>query len=400
MFRKRRTATPSSLPSQEEVLVDYAKRLRLHRKGRRAALVHLSRLSRASQHPQDLRLAAEAFLPLARRYEGEIFRLSNHDIVFIAKDVTVAAMDEVVLRLRYMFSDDPYFRQVENASDSDRFCTYFDMERDYDAFLAWTGALLRPTAPDEENPSIVAFTELTRAHTEAEPKPARAPLLDDLQTSAVFAIDRDGRLSPILSEIRFHLSLMRARRGLSTTSGMTDRWLLDVLSDEMTPDFMAACFDNSRSPPRTLVLPLDPMTVLLPEFDRFHETYKRLSRTPALIELNWLEAMREPETFIAARDRLARSGHKLCLADWDIYAFAMSDPRRLSAHFYKISWKPALFENFREDWRLSVAETVRAAGAAKVILTDCSAAASLSFGQRTGIVLYTGAHPDRETKTK
>lgn len=400
MFRKRRTATPSSLPSQEEVLADYAKRLRLHRKGRRAALVHLSRLSRASQHPQDLRLAAEAFLPLTRRYEGEIFRLSNHDLVFIAKDVTIAAMDEVVLRLRYMFSDDPYFREVENASDSDRFCTYYDMERHYDAFLAWTASLLQPAAQDEERPGVVAFSELTRAPAEPEPKPERPRLLDDIQTSAVFAIDRDGRLSPILSEIRFHLSLMRAHRGLPTTAGMSDRWLLDVLCDEMTPDFMAACFDAGRSSPRTLVLPLHPMTVLLPEFDRFHETYKRLSRTPALIELNWLEAIREPETLIAARDRLARTGHKLCLADWDIYAFAMIDPRRLNAHFYKISWKPALFENFRDDWRGSVAETVRAAGAAKVILTDCSAAASLSFGQRTGIVLYSGAHPDREIKTK
>ena len=103
-----RVAKPDGgLPSSEALLLDYAERLAKYLPGRRAVHVHLSKLLAVNRREHHLRMAASAFDPLVRRAQGQNFRLSNGDIVVVVKDVPVAEIDDVVLRLRYMFGDDP-----------------------------------------------------------------------------------------------------------------------------------------------------------------------------------------------------------------------------------------------------------------------------------------------------
>lgn len=370
-------------------MADYARRVRSHRKGRRAVHVHISRLSRASQHPNDLRLAAEAFLPLERRFEGQTYRLGNHDLVFVAKDVTVAAMDEVVLRLRYMFSDDPLFKLVEQCAD-DRFCTYYDMRQDYDAFLAMAEGLQSGNSPDDvPDSSVVPFAAAVLPQPE---EPARPNLASDVSIEDIFLLGKDGQFTPILSEIYIRLESLRARHHRTTSTG--DGWLLSTLAQDLDPAFSDATgVAPFPAAPKTLVLKLHPTSVLLPEFERFADAYRQACRLPVVVELNAWDALSEPETLFAVEGRLSTAGFRLCLAEWNMYAFALFDAQRIEAHFHKIAWHPQVNGGFREDWRRPLQDAIRRTGPAKVILTGCPTLESSVFARRLGIALYTGPFP-------
>ena len=125
-------------------MLDYVRRLERNSYGWRAAHLHLSKLKAQNRREFHLRIAANEFEPLLRKQRGELFQLDGGDMVYFWKGETVAEVDDVVLRLRYLFSDDPLISAAEQAlegPDEDvgearlaKFCTWYDLERDFSLF--------------------------------------------------------------------------------------------------------------------------------------------------------------------------------------------------------------------------------------------------------------------------
>jgi len=122
------------LPRPEELLIDYARRLQRHRAGRRALWFHLSRLGRQNRHESDIQLAANLLIPLAHRYQGEVFALANGDIVVCLKNPSPKEVDTAVFDLRFSFAQDPLMQRADKEG-THLFLTTYDMADRYDAFL-------------------------------------------------------------------------------------------------------------------------------------------------------------------------------------------------------------------------------------------------------------------------
>ena len=137
---------------EEDILRDYVERLGKFQAGRRVIHVHLSRLAPYNQRRHHLRIAGSAFEMLVRSFEGAQFTLFNNDLVVICKDATISQIDEYVLRLRFLFSEDPLF-QAEDEGD-DAFCTWYDVEQDYEALLALTRELVEARAQHDAERAI------------------------------------------------------------------------------------------------------------------------------------------------------------------------------------------------------------------------------------------------------
>jgi hypothetical protein len=118
---------------QESILLDYVERLDRYREGRRAVHIHMSRLSPQNRRDTYMRIAASIFDTAIIKYDGALFRMANGDYVFLAKGATVSDLDDIVLRLRFLFSDDLVAKGESN--DGDVFCTWFDLVHDYTALL-------------------------------------------------------------------------------------------------------------------------------------------------------------------------------------------------------------------------------------------------------------------------
>jgi|GEM_PF-2603106 len=122
----------------EERLYDYAKGLRKFRKDRRAVCVHLSSLTRLFSDQRYKRASLRLFQPLMQEYEGLLVELYDGDILCALQGATFATMDAIVLKLRVMFRDDENLKaQEESESAEDIFATWWEIEKDYDDFLAF-----------------------------------------------------------------------------------------------------------------------------------------------------------------------------------------------------------------------------------------------------------------------
>jgi hypothetical protein len=108
--------------NEEAELLDHVQRLAKYRGGRRAVHLHLSRLRPANRRGDRIRIALNSFEFMVRHFEGQIFALSNADIVFVCKDADIEAIDDAVMRVRHLFSDDPLMQGLD-GQDIGRFCS-------------------------------------------------------------------------------------------------------------------------------------------------------------------------------------------------------------------------------------------------------------------------------------
>src|SRR5271168_5392082 len=119
---------------QEYRLLDYVERLGRLRDGRRALHIHLSKLKSHNRRDHHLRIAVSTFEESVKSFEGQIFNLANQDVFFLYKNIDPIAIDEAVMRVRYLFSGDPLTREPEGAED-DPFVTWYDVDRNFPKLL-------------------------------------------------------------------------------------------------------------------------------------------------------------------------------------------------------------------------------------------------------------------------
>src|SRR6185369_5304040 len=123
-------------PTPEYALYDFAERVEKRREGRVVAHIHLSKLQAHNRREHHIRIAQTTFESLVKYFDGHIFTLSNSDIVFVANSVPVEKIDDAVMRLRYLFSEDPLAQFGEAEGGDVGFCTWYFLERDYGKFMS------------------------------------------------------------------------------------------------------------------------------------------------------------------------------------------------------------------------------------------------------------------------
>ena len=118
---------------QEARLLAAVEDLGERRNERQAVHIHLSRLREHNRRSHHLRIAEMTFSSLVQRFEGQIFTLANADLVFLCKSGHRDGIDEVVDKLRHLFSEDPLTR-AEDTEETGGFCDWYDLAKDFDAF--------------------------------------------------------------------------------------------------------------------------------------------------------------------------------------------------------------------------------------------------------------------------
>src|SRR3546814_6698883 len=71
---------------------------------------------------------------MVNNYEGQIFVLSNSDLFFICKDAAIEDIDAAIMKVRYLFSEDP-LSQGDEEEDLARFCTWYNVQSQFDELL-------------------------------------------------------------------------------------------------------------------------------------------------------------------------------------------------------------------------------------------------------------------------
>ncbi|WP_283615860.1 SDR family oxidoreductase [Mycolicibacterium poriferae] len=127
-------SSEKKLPSQENLLLEYMRRLEKHKEDRKVVHLHLSLLRPMNRREQHIRTATGNFENIVKSMDGHVFTVKNSDIFVMYKKTIHPHVETAVQQIRYLFDDDPLI--VEEEHSDKKFASWYDAEQDFDSVVA------------------------------------------------------------------------------------------------------------------------------------------------------------------------------------------------------------------------------------------------------------------------
>lgn len=399
------------LPQHEDLLLDYAERLERHVAGRRAVHVHLSLLRSHNRRQHHLRIAAGNFDALIARHDGQCFQLQNGDLIVVVKDCSVAQIDEVILKLRYLFSDDPLAQDEEEDDGSQlRFCSWYELAQDYGRFVA-LARRMHDLAHSLAASGGVGEGEGEGAAEEEAPRepldPERLGKLEkairgsDISTlmrrQAVCLIARGQSPKPVFNEIYVSIEELR-RRVLPEVNLTASRWLFMHLTEALDLRLLKALPELEADVKLSTSLNLNVNTLLSEQFLSFDRLLRHYTKKSMIVELQLSDVFSDFGSYQFAREFARDRGYKVCIDGLTHLSLPMVRRDELNADMLKMIWSPDLLEDTDRKRRARIREAIDRSGATRVVLCRCDNQQAIAFGESVGITMYQGRYIDRLVK--
>ena len=378
----------------EELLLDFTARLDRHRAGRVACELHLGLLRPYHQQPHHLRIVRKVLEPLTRRFDAGIYELHNRSVIVLTKDAAIAEIDRYVGQVRSLFSEDPLFGGAEES----QFCSWYELERDYDALLRRARQLNDERTAAQESGALEAMTRLLGGaairptHLEQiERAIEHADLANILRRQDVFALAPGMRPERMFHELYFSMQYL-AQTLLPGHSVTSDDFLFRHLTRVLDRRMLALMTQRELFPMlRAAALNLNVRTVLSAEFMEFDRATNVKDRGSLAIELPALDIMNEPDEYLFARDFLKERGYKIVIDGVKHLNLPLIDRDWLGFDFVKVPWTPSLFDDAAAGHRGDMLKSAIArTGRDRVVLCRIDSEDGLKAGEALGITLYQG----------
>ncbi|PHS79222.1 MAG: hypothetical protein COB59_03060 [Rhodospirillaceae bacterium] len=385
--------------TQEQLLLEYLRRLENRREGRKAVRINLSSLMPANRREHHIRAATNSFESIVSDLMGQLFQLENLDIFFVYKNEAHARVEDTVQKVKFLFSDDPLFDK-ENKSGKE-FLTWFDVESQYDELLDMAQGMGDDNRPSRSPSSRSNVREALKARQEHGD-----PLNPEILSRAVKALYRTDLTSlvrrqfvcvvnkkmvpePLFSELFISIADLRETMmpGINLTA---NRWLFQYLTESLDK-----CVLSLLSKADTFMMTGDisfnvnVSTLMSPDFIAFDEGMSAARRGSMVLELQKVDIFADYGSFLFAHEFCREKGYRICLDGLTYEDLLMIDRERLGVDYVKMTWSPDLTDGgnqVKEDLK----EIVKAAGSKRIILARCDDREAIDFGRSIGIRLFQG----------
>lgn len=391
------------LVGQEQLLLDYVRKLERHRRGRQVAILHLSALQPQNRREHHVRIALNAFENLVKQLKGQVFVLSNSDIVFIFKDAALDETESAIIKVKFLFSDDPMLVD-EGEGDKVSFVDWFDLERDYDALLA----LAQRAAHEEDARRTQEFAkgfiaQQTVKHASAgqpltpqmlnriEEALMRADLSNMLRRQAICAIVGKASPQPIFSELFISIADLRETL-LPDVHLASSPWLFLQLTETLDRRVLAMLIKHDdRTVAGDVSINLNVQTLIAPEFLTFDDNLQAGMRGTIVLELQKTDVFADLGSFLFARDFAHERGYRICIDGANLESLPFIDRQRLGVDLVKVNWNPAMKTGLLPNG-MKLEQYINRCGAGRAILSRCDDQDAIDFGRQVGITMFQGRH--------
>ena len=392
-------------PSQEYLLLDYLQRLGRNLEGRMAVHIHLSRLRPQNRQDHHIRIAAATFEGMVNNYEGQIFVLSNSDLFFICKDATIEDIDAAIMKVRYLFSEDP-LSQGDEEEDLARFCTWYNVESQFDELLDIVKSMHR----ERERKARLAVASEKGAQLNKGSRKAldpeqlgklenflrRADLSNLMRRQAVCAITPGSHApQPVFREL--YISIADLQQSVLPEFDLASNlWLFQHLTQTLDSRMLSMLVRNDDSSiASSFSINLNVGTILSPPFLNFDSSLKAIARGTVVIELQKIDIFGDMGAYMFARDFMRERGYRICLDGLNHLTLQFIDRERLGLDLLKLIWSPDMADDMSGTRTAELKEHVDRCGRARIILCRCDSDEAVRFGQSLGITMYQGRYIDR-----
>lgn len=391
---------------QEYLLLDYAQRLERHRDQRRAVHVHLSRLKPQNRREHHVRIAVNTLDDFVTTHEGAVFQLGNQDLVFVVKGANLQQLDDAVMRLRYLFSEDPLAQADPDSEEGHgRFATLYNIEGQYAKFLELSERVFEEERARQKR--LQQMAEQTGESFEDSRRPLkpeqlgrleefleRADLSSVFRRQAVSVVHKDTPPKPIFNELFISIFDL-AKTVLPEVNLAANRWLFQHLTqtlDRRVLKMLARADDRSLH--SSFSINVNVATLLAPEFLDFDSSLRMGSRGTLVVELQLLDILADYDAFSFARDFVREKGYRLCLDGITPDLIRFVDRQYMGADLVKLNAGSVFDSGGNPERRAEIAKDVDRVGKGRVILARCDNETMIRTGQEMGITMFQGRYLD------
>lgn len=402
--------SPPAPSRQEEFLVDYAKRLENNRRDRVALHLRLSGMHPFNRKDHHLRMAAAAFAPFVRRYQGQLFQLDNADMIYVGKGVALSDLRALVNKIRIMFRDDPFVQHTDLAGG---FCDIFDLQKNYKPFLKralWlkqvyasadkSSVPLRGdqavryiyTPPQEEKGDTRLPLDAEKL-VELERFLERLELADIMRRHFIYAVAENAVPRPVIC--KHYISIPDLQRlALPDYDLRANPWLFQHCVSRLEQTVIKGLLKLEIGDELPLNIEMHMSSIFLEAFLPFITNMKDRTGRPVVVDVLAMDALADIPAFSLARNFLHANRQKITIAGLDPTLFSAVDTAALRADLYKVNWsgqqKDWLHLHARESQLFTSA--VQTVGADVIVLTNCDCPESVASGLAAGISLFQGPY--------
>ncbi len=381
---------PQEVITAENLLYDAAERIGRIREGRMALHIHLSRLMPANREESKIRIAFRMFESMVDVYRGQMFLLTNSDIMLICKDARLADLDANVYKLRALFTKDP-LTYSDAESGQDRFATYYDLEEEYDSFFSVCGQLV------VESKKRVA-TQRTAPQIRELDARALAVVLERIASTDIAGVVRrqpcvritEKNIAEVMFQ-EFYMSIGDLQRVLAPDVNLlSNRWLFQHLSQVLDLRVLSVLHDSGfRKAPTAFSLNLNMATVDTAIFQQFLASLR--GRAGLFVEFQCIDIFGNLDAFFRVRDALRARGCGTVLDGMNAITLQFLDTELYNTDFIKVGWSPDMAT---EVQTAELAQALGPVGFDRVILNRCDSEAAISWGLKFGIRHFQGRFLD------
>jgi hypothetical protein len=388
------------LPSQENLLLDYVRRLEKHKAGRKVVHLHLSGLRPFNRRDQHIRTAASNFDPLISDMVGQMFILKNADLFFVYKGEAQPQVETIVQKIRFLFDDDPLV--AEEHLQPHPFASWMDADKDYENILRMAQGF---ADAEEKRQTAVRARMDARASLKAKQQQGE-PLTPEVLARVENALERadlsnlvrrqficevDAKMVPTQHFSELFISIKDLRETLLPGVNLVaNRWLFQHLTETLDRRMLSMLTKTDAvSISGEISFNVNVATLLSKEFQTFDDNVAASRRGQMMIELQKEDIFSNLSSYLFAREYVQDRGYKVCLDGMTLDAMMLIKRRRLGVDLTKLVWSPELVDGGDEIHTL-ISDQVKEDGEGRIILIRCDNREAIDFGKSVGINLFQG----------
>lgn len=395
------------IAKRDTVIFDYLRKIEKDMAQFQALYMHTSKLQNQSLRSAQRETLIDTFENVIKKSGGEIFSLANEDMVVIFNSVSHDEVLACLVKVRFIFHDDPLIRNAVDLLQSG-FAKIYVLATETEAFReAVKETVTLAGADKQENkpaakPAVGAMGNAQRKlRRELTPsmlaKIQKALSMMDfsslIRRQSVCAVIGKSPPQMIFDEV--FVSIADLRDMLMPDVDLTSNpWLFMYLTETLDKRVLVSVSrHDDGSLTSNFSLNLNVSTILSDEFLEFDENINPSQRSTIVLELQLTDIFSDIKAFILAKTFAQYRGYKICIDGITVDKLQYIDRGHLDGDLLKIIWHPSFMDIIKEDRHFT--DYVNKAERARMILCRVDDPQAVEVGNSLGINLYQGRYIQR-----
>ncbi len=403
---------------QDTIILDFMKKIEKEIVFFKVLYFDVGRLQNKNLKNVQRQAMIETFENVVEKSKGGIFSLPNDDIVVFYNKKFDDEILACLVKIRFMFYDDPVIRDADDLEQTGFVC-FYSLSSDTSSF--------RKKLQESMNISGTEKTQTSADNTSAK-KENLAASQTSVFNSVVNAKKLKKELNPdILAKLQKILSVADfssfiRRQAICAVIGkappqrifeevyvsipdlrdmllpdvdlVSNPWLFLSLSetlDKRVLETIGRHDDGSLA--GNFSININVSTLLSDDFLAFDDNINASMRSSIILELQLVDILSDIKSFMLAKTFAQARGYKVCVDGVSVDKLKFLNRKNLDCDLIKVIWHPSFIDIIQEDTHFM--DYINKAERSKLILCRIDDAQAIEIGNSLGINLYQGRYIQR-----